>query len=428
MNSDIFLHVIMLVFYLFSDFRFQPLKNLKQMNLSYSYYLKELPDLSNATNLEALKLNVCKSLVELPSSISNLGKLKDLWLVSCTNLEVVPTNYTFSSLNPIHIEISRTNMTTFGMSVPAAKEVPPVSALSLPHKFSLSLSYNPKLKTLTQLPMTVTTLHLSGSGMETICCIKDLHMLEAILLIGCRELKSLPELPASLKSLHAGDCESLETVFCPLNTPLAKLTFTNCLKLGQQARNEIIHQRFHRSLQLGWSWLPGAEVPGEFELRALGNTLSFPLSTFSKFKVCLVCSPGNLPDSYYGHHLICRRIRKGYSYPIQEIGKCLFFISSNQPAKHLLVFHSDLLLEYGCLEESGDLTFEFTCDVKYFDIIECGVQIVKEEPDESNNGGSGDEDGDSNHWNTQESGQDSDEEEEADIISGTRSECGLSDQ
>ncbi|KAJ4877268.1 Disease resistance protein (TIR-NBS-LRR class) family [Raphanus sativus] len=406
----------------------QPLKNLKQMDLSYSYYLKELPDLSNATNLEALKLNVCKSLVELPSSISNLGKLKDLWLVSCTNLEVVPTNYTFSSLNPIHIEISRTNMTTFGMSVPAANEVPPVSALSLPHYFSLSLSYNPKLKTLTQFPMTITRLDLNCSGMETICCIKDLHMLEAIFLLSCRELKSLPELPASLKSLHAGDCESLETVFCPLNTPLAKLTFTNCLKLGQQARNEIIHQRFHRSLQLGWSWLPGAEVPGEFELRALGNTLSFPLSTFSKFKVCLVCSPGNLPDSYYGHHLICRRIRKGYSYPIQEIGKCLFFISSNQPAKHLLVFHSDLLLEYGCLEESGDLTFEFTCDVKYFDIIECGVQIVKEEPDESNNGGSGDEDGDSNHWNTQESGQDSDEEEEADIISGTRSECGLSDQ
>ncbi|KAJ4877272.1 ADP-ribosyl cyclase/cyclic ADP-ribose hydrolase [Raphanus sativus] len=172
-------------------------------------------------------------------------------------------------------------MTTFGMSVPAANEVPPVSALSLPHYFSLSLSYNPKLKTLTQFPMTITRLDLNCSG---------------------------------------------------------------------------------------------------------------------------------------------------YSYPIQEIKLRKFFIASNQPAKHLLVFHSDLLLEYGCLEESGELTFEFTNDNNYFDVIECGVQIVKEEPHESNHVGSGDKDGDSNQWNTQESGQDSDEEEEADIISGTGSEYGLSDQ
>lgn len=35
----------------------QPLTSLKKMDLSRSYHLKELPDLSNATNLERLKLN-----------------------------------------------------------------------------------------------------------------------------------------------------------------------------------------------------------------------------------------------------------------------------------------------------------------------------------------------------------------------------------
>ncbi|CAN6856521.1 unnamed protein product, partial [Brassica oleracea var. botrytis] len=75
------------------------------------------------------------------------------------------------------------------------------------------------LRTLTQLPATITTLDLSFSGIETICCLKGLHMLREIRLFDCTELKSLPELPCFLKSLDADDCESLETVSCPLITP-----------------------------------------------------------------------------------------------------------------------------------------------------------------------------------------------------------------
>ncbi|KAF2573047.1 hypothetical protein F2Q70_00001500 [Brassica cretica] len=385
--------------------------------------IQELPDLSNAPNLEKLKLGGCQSLIELPPTTSNLGKLNYLCMISCTKLEVVPSNCTFASPNPIDIQISRTNMTTFGMSVPAAKEVPPVTTLSISREFSLCLSENPNLKTLTQLPATITTLDLSFSGIETICCLKGLHMLREIRLFDCTELKSLPELPCFLKSLNANYCESLETVPCPLMTPFAKLSFTNCFKLDQQARNEIADQRFHL-LQLGWSWLPGTQVPAEFEHRAIGNTLSFPISALSIFKVCHVCSSNNLADIYDKYYLSCRWMRKGYSNSFQAIEICGFFISSYQH-KHLLVFPSYLLLKYGCFEESGELTFEFTSDD--FDVIECGVHIFKEELDGSNNGGSGDEDGDSNHWNTQESGQDSDEDEEADIISDTISESGPSE-
>nr|VDD29412.1 unnamed protein product [Brassica oleracea] len=418
----------------------QPLTNLKRMDLCNSYlrlilifpmwdvshqyyHLKELPDLSNAPNLEKLKLGGCQSLIELPPTTSNLGKLNYLCMISCTKLEVVPSNCTFASPNPIDIQISRTNMTTFGMSVPAAKEVPPVTTLSISREFSLCLSENPNLKTLTQLPATITTLDLSFSGIETICCLKGLHMLREIRLFDCTELKSLPELPCFLKSLNANYCESLETVPCPLMTPFAKLSFTNCFKLDQQARNEIANQRFHL-LQLGWSWLPGTQVPAEFEHRAIGNTLSFPISALSIFKVCLVCSSNNLADIYDKYYLSCRWMRKGYSNSFQAIEIYGFFISSYQH-KHLLVFPSYLLLKYGCFEESGELTFEFTS--VDFDVIECGVHIFKEELDGSNNGGSGDEDGDSNHWNTQESGQDSDEDEEADIISDTISESGPSE-
>ncbi|CAL9238124.1 unnamed protein product, partial [Arabidopsis halleri] len=69
----------------------QLLTNLKKMDLSMSRHLKELPDLSNATNLKRLNLDDCESLVEIPSSFSNLHKLKVLSMFACTKLEVIPT-------------------------------------------------------------------------------------------------------------------------------------------------------------------------------------------------------------------------------------------------------------------------------------------------------------------------------------------------
>ncbi|KAL1206417.1 Disease resistance protein RPS6 [Cardamine amara subsp. amara] len=50
---------------------------LKDMDLSRSENLKEIPNLSMATNLETLDLNCCSSLVEIPSSIRNLNRYID---------------------------------------------------------------------------------------------------------------------------------------------------------------------------------------------------------------------------------------------------------------------------------------------------------------------------------------------------------------
>ncbi|CAA7017992.1 unnamed protein product [Microthlaspi erraticum] len=112
----------------------------------------------------------------------------------------------------------------------------------------------------------------------------------------CRRLISLPELPVSLKSLKAGGCDSLETVFFPLNhTPDATLDFTNCFRLGEQARREIIQ----RSFSYEWAIFPGRQVPAEFSHRARGNSYTItspvggnpPLSSLSRLKLCGVVSP-----------------------------------------------------------------------------------------------------------------------------------------
>ncbi|KAL0738753.1 hypothetical protein Bca4012_014963 [Brassica carinata] len=67
-------------------------RNLKFMNLSDSGNLKELPDLSTATNLQTLDLRGCSSLTELPYSIGNAINLRNLDLSNCSSLVEFPSS------------------------------------------------------------------------------------------------------------------------------------------------------------------------------------------------------------------------------------------------------------------------------------------------------------------------------------------------
>ncbi|XP_056866684.1 disease resistance protein TAO1-like [Raphanus sativus] len=68
-----------------------PLPCLKLMVLAYSNYLKELPDLSNVTNLKVLNACCCSSLSEI-SSIGKSTSLQELHLAGCSKLIVIPSS------------------------------------------------------------------------------------------------------------------------------------------------------------------------------------------------------------------------------------------------------------------------------------------------------------------------------------------------
>ncbi|KFK37821.1 hypothetical protein AALP_AA3G033600 [Arabis alpina] len=70
----------------------EPLRYLKEVDLRVSKNLKELPDLSTATNLDTLLLSDCSSLVELPSSIGNATNLQSLYLDGCSSLVKLPSS------------------------------------------------------------------------------------------------------------------------------------------------------------------------------------------------------------------------------------------------------------------------------------------------------------------------------------------------
>ncbi|WVZ19581.1 hypothetical protein V8G54_006903 [Vigna mungo] len=66
------------------------LVNLKQLDLTDSYSLKELPDLSKATNIEVLRLVCCVRLTRLPSSFASNTQLLHLNVTGCEEIRTIP--------------------------------------------------------------------------------------------------------------------------------------------------------------------------------------------------------------------------------------------------------------------------------------------------------------------------------------------------
>ncbi|KAG7585466.1 hypothetical protein ISN45_Aa02g008300 [Arabidopsis thaliana x Arabidopsis arenosa] len=231
----------------------------------------------------------------------------------------------------------------------------------------------------THLPTSVTSVvvDLSNSGIERITeCIKGLHNLQYLILTKCKRLASLPKLPCSLKGLRAHGCKSLERVSSPLSTPHAELNFTKCFKLGQQARQAIIQQSFVD----GWAFLPGREVPVEFDHRARGDSLTIPHSGFNRFKVCVVVSPN---ENLLCLKLLYRCIVIGSLVNPTDMTLNLFDGVSRVcrlRTKHLFIFHADLPF-IDPSEVNTKITLQFSCRLQDLAITECGIQILPDETD-----------------------------------------------
>ena len=75
----------------------QELRNLKIIDLSHSYKLIELPDLSEAPNLESIYLTNCKNFCHLPALTNQ--KLVELYLHGCQGIKGLGCRTSLRSLN-----------------------------------------------------------------------------------------------------------------------------------------------------------------------------------------------------------------------------------------------------------------------------------------------------------------------------------------
>ncbi|AED94691.1 disease resistance protein-like [Arabidopsis thaliana] len=367
----------------------QPLPNIKSIDLSFSIRLKEIPNLSNATNLETLNLTHCKTLVELPSSISNLHKLKKLKMSGCEKLRVIPTNINLASLEVVRMnycsrlrrfpDIS-SNIKTLSVGNTKIENFPPSVAGSWSRLARLEIGSR-SLKILTHAPQSIISLNLSNSDIRRIPdCVISLPYLVELIVENCRKLVTIPALPPWLESLNANKCASLKRVCCSFGNPTI-LTFYNCLKLDEEARRGIIMQQPVDE----YICLPGKEIPAEFSHKAVGNSITIPLApgTFlasSRYKACFVILP---VTGYRCHSISCIVSSKaGFAMRICDLAR----LSDWSPGtEHLFIFHGRLVYQRNMI--LSEIIFKFNCVINEFSddpdldnmIIECGVQIMTEE-------------------------------------------------
>ncbi|XP_056851813.1 disease resistance protein TAO1-like isoform X2 [Raphanus sativus] len=178
--------------------------NLKWMDLSDSRTLKELPDLSTATNLQELNLYGCSSLAELPFSIENAINLRTLRLNYCSSLVGIPSSvWNLVNLQSLYLGYCS-------------------SLVRLP-----SSSGNAIIK------LKVLDLHGCTSLMELPSSMEHATDLEELNLNGCLHLAKLPSSLGNLKRLYLEDCSSLvELPSSVINSfNLKGFTFSGCSNL-----------------------------------------------------------------------------------------------------------------------------------------------------------------------------------------------------
>lgn len=313
------------------------------MDVSTCENLTEIPDLSMAPNLLYLRLNNCKSLVTVPSTIGNLFKLVKLEMEECTMLEVLPTDVNLPSLETLHLS---------GCS---------------------------RLKSFPQISRSIANLYLNDTAIEDVpCCIENFWRLSELSMCGCKRLENIsPNIfrLRSLKLVDFSDCGEVVTALSDASIlatisiedhfsliPLFEnteerykdgadidwagvsrnseyLDFNNCFKLDRDARELIIRSYMKPKV------LPGGEVPTYFTHRASGNslTVTLPQSSLSQdflgFKACIAVEPPNNAEN----------VQMGLRWYFRGRSSVHHFMVYHHSFKmdedHLLMFHFGFPLE-----------------------------------------------------------------------------------
>ncbi|KAK8508375.1 hypothetical protein V6N12_019554 [Hibiscus sabdariffa] len=281
---------------LWNEDKYQDLRNLREIDVSFCKNLRKIPNLLGAVNLKRINCIGCTSLVELPC-LNDLASLESLQLFGCVNLRKIPDLF-----GAINLKIFNCGGCTSLVELPC-----------LCHSTFLkdiSLQDCPKLKKFR---------HMSSN-------IPKLESVRRLGVPNCKALESLPELPPYMLFLEAEGCASLERVeftdhnlnqFDSLDDDANKqvfLSFFDCFGLSQDsikniqtnamlqirylAQRLIRAGRYQRKSNLDsiFYCFPGNEIStNEFEHLSQNSSLNLKIalngrsgSRFLAFAICLV--------------------------------------------------------------------------------------------------------------------------------------------
>ncbi|XP_028752131.1 putative disease resistance protein At4g11170, partial [Neltuma alba] len=228
----------------------QDFVSLEVIDLSRSKQLQKLPNLSKCLNLKVVKLENCKSLCSVHSSILSLHSLVELNLYKCKKLERLKSELHLRSLQDINVmgcwnlkefsvssdELRELDLESTGIEILHSSEARSSKLEELNLRGSRLVNLPDQLSCLTSLTVLNLEhceiiddlkLHIFFDGMLSLKAVyllecgniielpnntKHLLGLKLLRVWNCRRLRSLPELPPSINCLIAISCKSLEIV------------------------------------------------------------------------------------------------------------------------------------------------------------------------------------------------------------------------
>uniref|UniRef100_A0A1J3FF21 Disease resistance protein RRS1 n=1 Tax=Noccaea caerulescens TaxID=107243 RepID=A0A1J3FF21_NOCCA len=230
-------------------------RNLKELYLDGTAIHEVTSSIKHLSELVILDLQNCKSLRHLPLEISNLKSLVRLKL-SDSSGRMSTLETAMSDLNHL--------LLTFNKNANQHREYMPLPRLPssrlyglIPRFYALvslslcnaSLMHIPE--EICSLP-SLKVLDLSRNGFRTIPeSIKQLSKLHSLRLRHCRNVKSLPELPQSLKFLNLHGCVSLQSVSWASEQFPSHYTFNNCFNKSPEVARERVVKSLAKVASIG---------------------------------------------------------------------------------------------------------------------------------------------------------------------------------
>ncbi|MED6207171.1 hypothetical protein PIB30_033365 [Stylosanthes scabra] len=243
----------------------QDLANLTMVDLYGCKQLVELPDFSKAIKLKTMMLKECEKLCQLHPSILSLQTLEYLDVYGCKELKSVKCH--FKSLKSL-----------------CANECSSLEEFSMQSLYLTLSGIKSSQNEFCGLPLEYLRFCDCTELVELPHNMKALSRLRCLVVSGYCGLRSIPELPPSLKVLYADDCTSLERIFSlkeVFSLNRREISFVNCTRLEEESRNDIMkdaHLTIFRNFLL-WStakrddqkygsvYYPRKKVPEWFRFR-----------------------------------------------------------------------------------------------------------------------------------------------------------------
>ncbi|KAL2342190.1 hypothetical protein Fmac_010130 [Flemingia macrophylla] len=192
------------------------LVNLKEINLKWSEYLTDIPDLSMAKKLERVDLRGCKSLHQLHTSISSISELKYLDLRWCSRIGSLNIHSKYFSQLYLrgcscltNISVTSDELTKLDLYGTMNLESLNINSRSL---VDLSLRYSSFLKEILVASEEITKLSLRGTAITSFSSISSLPKLRCLDLSDCKKIEILDLHSKSLVEIDVSGCSSLKKI------------------------------------------------------------------------------------------------------------------------------------------------------------------------------------------------------------------------